>query len=124
MRIVLLTEGHAFTVYAVNATRGRAEHCLTLEFLEQISEPSRKSLVALIQQHAERGPILNVRRSRPLGEGILEFKSRQGDRILFFYPAGQRGVTILTHGFRKGARLRTEIERAIALRMEYLDSLR
>lgn len=56
--------------------------------------------------------------------GIFEFKSRQGDRILFFYPADQRGVTILTHGFRKGARLNIEIERAINYRAEYLDSIR
>ena len=119
-----MVEGTAFQVYAVSWIHNGVEQCPALQFLEEISEPSRKSLLALIKQHAERGPIQNIQRSRALGNGIFEFKSRQGDRILFFYPEGQRGVTILTHGFRKGVRLRTEIERAVNFRTEYLDSFR
>ena len=124
MEIQLLIEGSAFTICALTTHRGGVEHCPVLEFLEEISESSRKSLLSIIQQHAERGPILNVQRSRQLRNGIFEFKSRQGDRILFFYPEGQRGITIVTHGFRKGARLNTEIERAINYRTEYLNSFR
>ena len=117
-----LLEGQAFRVYTLCWSHNAVEHCPAVEFLDEISEPSRKSLLALMQQHAERGPILNLRRSRPLGDGIFEFKSRQGDRMLYFYPTGQRGDTILTHGFRKGSRLGTEIARAKALRAEYLQS--
>ena len=124
MAIELLMEGSAFTIYALIRNRGGVTYCPVIEFLHEVSEPSRKSLFAVMQQHAHRGPILNVQRSRPLGNGIFEFKSRQGDRILFFYPEGQRGVTIVTHGFRKGDRLRTEVQRAINYRTEYLDSFR
>ena len=124
MQTQLLLEGSAFAIYALRRSRAGVDHCPIVEFLEEISEPSRKSLLAIIQQHADRGPILNIQKSRPLGNGIFEFKSRQGDRILFFYPEGQRGVTILTHGFRKGAQVRTEIERAISYREEYLRGLR
>lgn len=118
----LLLVGLAYQVFAVSWSRAGIDHCPTLEFLEEISESSRKSLLSIIQQHADRGPILNVQRSRHLGNGIFEFKSRQGDRILFFYPEGQRGITIVTHGFRKGARVSTEIDRASSYRTEYFDS--
>ena len=124
MEIQLLVEDSAFSIYALTSRRAGVEHCPVLEFLDEISDRSRKSLLSIFQQHAQRGPILNVQKSRPLGNGIFEFKSRQGDRILFFYPESQRSTTILTHGFRKGARLRTEIERAINYRTEYLDGLR
>lgn len=120
----LLLEGQAFEIFAVSWSRAGVDHCPVLEFLEEVSEPSRKSLLSIIQQHADRGPILNVQRSRHLSNGIFEFKSRQGDRILYFYPEGQRGVTILTHGFRKGVRISTEIDRATNFRTEYLESFR
>lgn len=124
METQLLLEGSAFAIYALRRSRAGVDHCPILEFLEEALEPSRKSLLSIIQQHAERGPILNRQKSRHLGNGIFEFKSRQGDRILFFYPEGQRGITVVTHGFRKGARVSTEIERAINYRTEYLDSFR
>ena len=124
MTTELLKEGSALSIYVLTSRRAGTEYCPVLEILEETSEASRKSLLSIIGQHADRGPILNIQKSRPLGNGIFEFKSRQGDRILFFYPEGQRGVTILTHGFRKGAQVRTEIERAISYREEYLRGLR
>ena len=122
MDIELLFQGEAFRIYALCRSRSGIDHCPALEYLDEISEPSRKSLLSLLKQHAERGPILNRGKSRPLGDGIFEFKSRQGGRILYFYPAGQRGDTILAHGFGKGSRLETEIARAKAQRAEYLQS--
>lgn len=124
METQLLLEGSAFAIYALRRSQVGVDHCPILEFLEEVSEPSRKSLLSIIQQHAGKGPILNRQKSRHLRNGIFEFKSRQGDRILFFYPRGQRGITIVTHGFRKGARVSTEIERAINYRAKYLDSFR
>jgi len=121
METQLLLEGSAFAIYTLGRNRAGLDHSPFLEFLEQISESSRKALLSTIRQHADRGPILNVQRSRHLRNGIFEFKSRQGDRILFFYLEGQRGITIVTHGFRKGARVSTEIQRAINYRTEYLD---
>ncbi len=120
MEIRLLTAGSAFDVYAPMRTRAGIEYCPVLEFLENLTEPSRKSILAVIQQHSARGPISNIQKSRPLGDGIFEFKSRQGDRLLFFYSPMERRQIIVTHGFRKGSRLRTEIDRAIRLRAEYM----
>ena len=124
MELQLLKEGKAFRIYDLCWGYPGVEYCPVLEFLEQVSDSSRKSLLAVIQRHSERGAILNIRKSRSIEDGIFEFKSRPGDRLLYFYSPIERGVTIITHGFHKGARLRTEIQRAINYRTEYLDSLR
>ena len=77
-------------------------------------------MLNVLRQHAMAGPVLNEQKSRLLEDGIYEFKSRQGDRLLYFYSPVQRGLTILTHGFHKGSRLRVEIARANSMRSEYL----
>ena len=87
---------------------------------------SHKTLVAVLKLHADNGPIHNERKSRLLkgSDGIYEFKSRQGDRITYFYPSGERGVTILTHGFHKGDKgdnVNTQIRRAENLKSRYYD---
>ena len=63
---------------------------------------------------------MNETKSRKLSEEIYEFKSRQGDRLLYFYPPGRRGETIVTHGFHKGRPLGVELGRAERLRRQYL----
>lgn len=124
MEIELLTEGQAFRIFTLCWSRGGVGDCPALDFLEQVSTASRKAFLNLLKQCSESGPILNEQKSRYLEEGIYEFKSRQGDRLLYFYSIYERRQIIITHGFRKGARIRTEIERAISLRREYLQSLR
>jgi len=76
-------------------------------------------MLNVLRRHAEAGQILNEQKSRLLGDGIFEFKSRQGDRLLWFYPPSRSGETIITHGFHKGAPLRSEIQRAKQLRDQY-----
>lgn len=80
-------------------------------------------MLNVLRQHAMSGPLLNEEKSRMLGDGILEFKSRQGDRLLWFYHPSRRGETVITHGFHKGARLDTEVERAKRLRDLYLQEV-
>jgi Phage derived protein Gp49-like (DUF891) len=120
MRRILLIAGQRFNVYAIVVGQGEDSHCPANDFIEQMSEPSRKSMLNVMKQHAMAGPLLNEQKSRSLRDGILEFKSRQGDRLLWFYPPGARGETIITHGFHKGAPLTAEIERAKRLRDQYL----
>ena len=122
MNLALLAEGPAFSVYALSWTRSGVVYCPAQEFIADMSVASRKSILGVLRHHAASGPILNTGKSRLLEEGIFEFKSRQGDRLLYFYHPGQRRLTLVTHGFRKGARLRTELERAYTLRREYLQS--
>lgn len=123
MELELIREGPAFDIYALSWTRGGVRHCPAQEFMVGMSAASRQSLLGVLRRHAETGPIRNTGKSRLLAERIFEFKSRRGDRLLYFYHPWRRGLTIVTHGFRKGARLRTEIERAHTLRREYLQNL-
>lgn len=123
MELVLLAEGPAFSVYALSWTRAGVDYCPAQEFIANMSVASRKSMLGVLRHHATTGPIPNTGKSRLLEEGIFEFKSRQGDRLLYFYHPWQRRLTLVTHGFRKGARLRTELERAYTLRREYLQTL-
>ena len=76
---------------------------------------------ALLQLHADHGPVLNERKSRIVARQsrIFEFKNRQGSRVLYFYAVGVSGVTVMTHGFNKGANLKREIARAEHLQSQY-----
>ena len=116
--------GPTLGIHALSWTLAGVRHCPTQEFMAGMSEASEKSLIKVLQQTVAGGPVFNVQKSRLLAEGIFEFKSRQGDRLAYFYHPTRRGLIIVTHGFHKGARLRTEIERARSLRREYLQSLR
>lgn len=124
MELELVLEGPAFGIYALSWTRSGVKHCPAQEFMDGISAASDKSLIKVLQQAVAGGPVFNFQKSRMLAEVIFEFKSRQGDRLAYFYHPTRRGLIIVTHGFHKGARLRTEIERARSLRREYLQSLR
>ena len=123
MRLVMLITGLRFGIYAIVMRRDGFEYCPVEEFMAQMLAPSRKSMLNLLRRQAETGPILNEQKSRLLQDGLFEFKSRQGDRLLYFYHPFQRGRIIITHGFHKGARLRVEIDRANDFRAEYLSGL-
>ena len=124
MNLALLTEGPAFRIYALNRISGGVSHCPTQEFMDGMSAASEKSIIKVLQQCVAGGPLSNVQKSRRLDADLFEFKSRQGDRLAYFYHPTRRGVIVITHGFSKGARLRNEIDRAHTLRREYLQTLR
>ncbi|MHB8576125.1 MAG: type II toxin-antitoxin system RelE/ParE family toxin [Dehalococcoidia bacterium] len=118
MRLTLLLSGARFEVLALDLSDLRtATDCPALDFLAELrtSEPKvERSLIAVINMHAQHGPLLNERKSRALRDGIFEFKAVSGARLLWFYASGRR--TILSHGFKKGADANREIDRAIRLR--------
>ena len=125
MQPKLVTTGRNHVVYAIDLSDElEVVRCPALEFLDDLrrsTSNSHKSQIALLRMHAEAGPIHNTRRSRHLrgSDGIFEFKSRQGDRIAYFYPSGERRLTVLTHGFHKGANVNSEIRRAQSYRSLY-----
>ena len=116
MRRILLVQGQRFRIYALVLANG---DCPVENFIAHMPDASRKSMLNVLQRHAEAGQILNEQKARLLGDGIFEFKSRQGDRLLWFYPPGRSGQTIITQSFHKGAPLRSEIQRAKQLRDQY-----
>jgi len=89
-------------VYSVVLDNGRLPAVEFLEELKSRNLPSHKAMVARYQRHADVGPSLNPKHSRPIKgrRGLFEFKTYQGDRLLwFYYPSG--GI-VLTNGFKKG----------------------
>lgn len=120
MRLQLHYRGRRFQIYALVLDNGS---CPAVEYLEQLKRnnfASFKSLANIYKRHAENGPILNKEKSRDIKgyKDILEFKSRQGDRLLYFYSKGQR--TVLTNGFHKGTPAKAEYEKAEKIREQYI----
>jgi hypothetical protein len=95
-----------------------------LEQLKRDDIASYKSLVNVLLVHAQRGPLLNIQKSRPVEgkDNLYEFKVKQGARLLYFYQPGRK--TILTNGFKKGAPVKLEFDRAEATRNQYLREIK
>lgn len=121
MRLIAVVTGPKFEVLALDISREPGiSDCPATAFLDDLKSTmpaAYKSIVGVIRLHANQGPLRNEQKSRLLRDGIYEFKSRQGARILWFY--GQRGQTVLTHGFKKGVSLDPEIKRARDLRSDW-----
>ena len=102
--------------------------CLIEEFLVDLKSHSHndwKRIVAMIARTAELGPPHDEEQCRALegdrAEGLFEFKTRGGVRVLWFYDRGS--IIICTHGFIK-KRQKTpagEIERAREIRRRYFE---
>jgi hypothetical protein len=62
------------------------------------------------------GNFRNIRKSRPIKgyPGLFEFKTNQGDRLVYFYILGAR--TIITQGFHKGTPADIEYKKAYSIR--------
>ncbi len=117
MRLELVTQGRRYSIWAIVRTEDPPD-CPAIEFLGSLGEASRKKVANVLRLHAEEGPIKNEQKSRFLEDGIYEFKTTAGVRLLYFFTSGQR--TILTHGFKKGSKLTMEVRRAKRLRREWM----
>ena len=116
----MIREGERFRIEAIDLSDERPEGgCPARDFLAKLVGPPQKRLTGLLARHANGGPLLNEQQSREIKDGIYEFKTIQGARLLYFYPGTQR-LTILTHGFMKGAKLPAEVARAKRYRERYL----
>jgi hypothetical protein len=122
MNIVLQYAGKVFRVYSIVYEDGS---CPVLSFLNQLkhsNNPSHKSLINVITRHADYGQLFNERKSRHIRGNLYEFKSRQGDRLLYFYMPGEK--TIITHGFHKGVPAEREFRQSEKIREKYLSEVK
>ncbi len=125
MAIVTIFRGRRFRVEAW----GDEDHCSLNDFLqdlEKINYKEFRKIMALVQFSANEGPPRNEEKCRNLegdhAEGLFEFKTPGGVRILWFYDKGS--LIVCTHGFMK-KRQETpleEIRRAQGIRQRYLQS--
>jgi len=123
MRLIPIMKGAKFSILAIDRSDDASvKDCPAEEFITQMNESSRKSLTAILNRHKDHGPILNKEKSRLLWQDIYEFKTRQGDRMYYFYDIDR--LTILTHGSikPKEQQLSAEVSRAVSLKDLYFDS--
>lgn len=83
------------------------------EFFDQLPKGEQAKLDSLFRILGDLGKHNNDQKFGDLGDGLYEFKSFQ-TRMPFAYAENERGLILITHGFRK-KRQRTppaEIERA------------
>ena len=106
----------------VRHTRRANGHMESKEWLDAQNDGVKSKFDHLFRRIAATGKIFNETQFRPLADGIWEFK-RDGDRLLCF----QHGTCWrLTHHYPKGGSKKCpkrQIERAVKIRSEYLQSL-
>src|SRR5687767_5236174 len=123
MRLWEWDRGAVYSLWVVDLSDDRSRpDCPVLDFMEQLGRSAprqRDALIAVLEQHMEYGQIRNTRKSNDLGDGIHEFKESRGGRLVYFYMPGWR--TVLTEGFKKGARVAPFKKRALELKRELED---
>ena len=118
VRLEQIKDGQAFKIFALVVD----EQCALLEFLNGLSEAmpdENAKLMRLLDNTAQSGPPRNEQKCRLLRDGVWEFKTPGGVRVLWFYDRGK--LIICTHGFVKKKQKTSpgEIERALRLKQLY-----
>lgn len=122
MRLVKFGNGAKFSMWVIDFSDDPAvSDCPVKEFLDELAADAKRShdsLVAILDLHANHGPITNKRKSRDEGDDLYAFKNPYNARILYFYMPG--GRTVMTHGFKKkGDKLPpNEKRRALAIKAQ------
>ena len=119
MELRRLKTGLVNSIDAVILNNGDCPAEEFLKLLERNDKASYKALAHILVRHADYGVLRNREKSKVIsGRGnLLEFKTRNGDRLIYFFLPGHR--TILTHGFHKGAVASAEYNRAEKIRDQY-----
>jgi hypothetical protein len=120
MELKILRTGKIYNIYAIILDNGE---CPAEDFIRslKLTDPaSSKSLTNILARHADHGQIWNRQKSKRVhtkSGTTLEFKTKQGDRVLYFYDRGRK--TILTHGFHKGCPPNPEYRRSQRIKEQY-----
>ena len=118
MKLTEITTGSAYRIYALSS----GNRCLLTEFLINHTKTIPKEvdkLIALLDRTAEHGIPKNKTKVNTLGDGLFEFKTTGGIRVIWFYDANK--IIICTHGFLKKQQTtpRKELKRAQQMKAEY-----
>jgi phage-related protein len=111
-----IIRGNALTIAALAS----GKKCPVRAFIEELQESDQKKVIQLLRRAADYGLLKNEEKFRKLKSYELwEFKSFQV-RLMCFMDGDK--LVILTHGFikKQDKTPRTEIEKAVRLKMEYL----
>jgi hypothetical protein len=95
--------------------------CLTEEYINSLEEKTRKRLLAIMENMAKRGEIINTEMFRHLSGNIYEFKARSARIFCFFH----QNLVVCTHGADKPKqrRLKIEINKAEKMRKTFMNQI-
>lgn len=94
-----------------------------MEYINGLNDKLQAKTFRTLSLLMEYGKSLPMPHSRPLGNGIFELRTKQGNditRILYFFYIGD--IAILTNGFTKKTQKtpRKEIEKAVKYKEDFL----
>jgi hypothetical protein len=115
----------AFGVYALGGGEN-GEDCPTQDFLNELKQNNSPDFGRLVRylSWSSGGLLRNDEHFKAVGEGIYEFRGRNGARLFCFLDAG--ALLLCTNGYvKKKQKLDpTELERAKKWRTDYLTAKR
>ena len=122
-----IKQGARFRLMAVGTQENEKAHLPFLEFQQEAaSRASREwpKLVRIMDHTAEAGPPRDEEKSKLLREGIFEFRTKGGLRLLWFYDEGR--VVICVNGYiKQGQKIpNAEIDAAIQWKNNYFTAKR
>jgi hypothetical protein len=117
-----IRRGARFRLIAVGTQDNEKIHLPYLEFQEEALRRAATEwpkLVRIMDHTAEAGPPKDEEKSKPLRQGIFEFRTKGGLRLLWFYDEGR--VVICSNGYIKQGQKtpNAEIDAAIQWKNKY-----
>jgi hypothetical protein len=129
MKTLVIRRGARLVIRAVAypSEDPKWDKCPVLEFFQQQAKEHPKEMTklgALLSESAKSGPPQNDTKFKDLPgtDGLYEFKTAGGLRLICFWDAGS--LIVCTHGYVKGSQKapKSEINRAERIKKEYFDA--
>ena len=122
-----IKQGARFRLMAVGTQENEKVHLPYLEFQEEAlcrAATEWPKLVRILDHTVEVGPPRDEEKSKLLREGIFEFRTKGGLRLLWFYDEGR--VVICVNGYiKQGQKIpNAEIDAAIQWKNKYFAAKR
>ena len=106
-------------IYSVVLNNGESPAVEFLRALKLRDLNSHKSMVIRYKRHGDNGPSGIKKHERHIRGNLWEFKTYQGDRLMYFnHP---NGGTVMTNGFHKGDPPEQQFDKAESLRNAILE---
>ena len=120
-----INQGPRFRLIAIGTQEDEKINLPYFEFQQQAMRRAAKEwpkLVRILDYVVETGPPKDAEKSRQLRDGIFEFRTKGGLRLLWFYDEGR--VVICVNGYIKQGQKtpRQQIEEAIQWKDKYFEA--
>jgi len=120
-----INQGPRFRLIAIGTQEDEKINLPYFEFQQQAMRRAAKEwpkLVRILDYVVETGPPKDAEKSKQLRDGIFEFRTKGGLRLLWFYDEGRVGICV--NGYIKQGQKtpRQQIEEAIQWKDKYFEA--